>query len=241
MISRPCSPWRLDLPPRTGKHQPAPRTLEYVVGLDLGQANDPSAVAVIERDEHGNGEWEPGTGGLMWERVRTLYGVRHLERLPLGLNYLDQAAHVLRLMSSPPLIGAPLVIDRTGVGRAVCDLIDRAGLKNTIRVTITAGDKETEEGREHHVPKVHLIGRLQALLHADELKISAALPEAATLVRELQDFRMAYTLTGQATFNARSGKHDDLLLATACAGWWASRPVYRGPRMFNPLSGRAIA
>jgi hypothetical protein len=46
-------------------------------------------------------------------------------------------------------------------------------------------------------------------------------PEAETLVRELQDFRMEFTAAGHLTFNARSGKHDDLVLALAIAVWRA--------------------
>ena len=41
------------------------------------------------------------------------------------------------------------------------------------------------------------------------------------MVRELQDFRVEYTAAGQLTFNARSGKHDDLVLTLAIAVWRA--------------------
>ncbi|MSP83872.1 MAG: hypothetical protein EXQ94_13405, partial [Alphaproteobacteria bacterium] len=104
-----------------------------------------------------------------------------------------------------------------GIGRAVCDIFDRCGFRDLIAVTITSGDAETHEGREYHVPKVHLIGRLQALLHTGELKISAALADAKALAEELRDFRLAYTMAGNVTMNARVGRHDDLLLATASA------------------------
>ena len=41
------------------------------------------------------------------------------------------------------------------------------------------------------------------------------------LVCELQDFRVEFTPAGQLTFNARSGRHDDLVLALAIAVWLA--------------------
>ena len=53
------------------------------------------------------------------------------------------------------------------------------------------------------------------------LKIHKELPEAETLVHELQKFRVEFTATGHLTFNARSGKHDDLVLALAIAAWRA--------------------
>src|SRR5215472_11596013 len=40
-------------------------------------------------------------------------------------------------------------------------------------------------------------------------------------MRELQDFRMEFTTAGHLTFNARCGKHDDLVLALAIAVWRA--------------------
>jgi hypothetical protein len=71
------------------------------------------------------------------------------------------------------------------------------------------------------VPKLTLVSRLQALLHEGRLKIQKELSEAETLVRELQDFRVEFTAAGHLTFNARAGKHDDLVLALAIAIWRA--------------------
>src|SRR5499427_4921832 len=80
---------------------------------------------------------------------------------------------------------------------------------------------ETSNGSTRSVPKLTLVSRLQALLHEGRLKILRELPEAETLVRELQDFRCEFTAAGHLTFNARSGRHDDLVLALAIAIWRA--------------------
>src|SRR5437763_13899498 len=88
-------------------------------------------------------------------------------------------------------------------------------------VLITAGASETRNGPICGVPKLTLVSRLQALLHEGRLKILRELADAETLVRELQDFRVEFTATGHLTFNARSGKHDDLVLALAIAVWRA--------------------
>lgn len=47
------------------------------------------------------------------------------------------------------------------------------------------------------------------------------LPEAGTFVAELQDFKAEVTNSGYWKFGARSGKHDDLILALAIAVWRA--------------------
>ena len=71
--------------------------------------------------------------------------------------------------------------------------------------------------------KILLVSVMQSLLHAGEIKIAKSLPDAATLVSELQDFRANISESGYASFGARSGKHDDLVLAVAIAAWWLTR------------------
>src|SRR5262245_160127 len=82
---------------------------DYIIGLDLGQAQDPTALAVLERPERSEEErgWSP------------TYAVRHLERFPLGTAYTAIVPAVVKLCTTKELKGSPLVIDQTGVGRAL--------------------------------------------------------------------------------------------------------------------------
>jgi hypothetical protein len=156
----------------------------------------------------------------MISRPPPIFQVGHLERLPLGTPYPAIVAHVGRLLTK--LSGHPeLVIDFTGVGRPVFEMFVYSGIYPT-GVVITGGMTETQDGPTCSVPKLNLVSRLQALLHEGRLKILRELDEAETLVRELQDFRMEFTAAGHLTFNARSGKHDDLVLALAIAVWRAN-------------------
>jgi hypothetical protein len=150
---------------------------------------------------------------------RPIFQVGHLERVPLGTPYPDIVSHVGRLMTKLP--GDPeLVIDFTGVGRPIFDMFNYSGIF-PIGVVITAGNSETRDGMTRSVPKLTLVSRLQALLQEGRLKILRELNEAETLVRELQDFRYEYTAAGHLTFNARCGKHDDLVFALGLAVWRA--------------------
>ena len=151
--------------------------------------------------------------------MTAIYQVGHLERLPLGTAYPAIVAHVGRLLGKLPA-GADLAIDLTGVGKPVFDMFTYSGI-SPVGVMITAGTGETRDGAVCAVPKLTLVSRLQALLHEGRLKIQRELSEAETLVRELQDFRCEFTAAGHLTFNARSGKHDDLVLALAIAIWRA--------------------
>jgi len=68
-----------------------------------------------------------------------------------------------------------------------------------------------------------LISTVDARLNTGELRFAAALRDAPSLRDELLDFRRHLSDAGRATYQARAGKHDDLVLAVAIACWWASR------------------
>jgi hypothetical protein len=199
---------------RTSRH-PAPERFDlnarwnerYFVGVDLGQSTDPSAVAVVRRLEE--------------YPAKPIFQVGHLERLPLGTPYPGVVSHVIGLLCRPEIRGkAELIIDFTGVGRPVFDMFRVQGV-SPIGVSITGGTAITNDGMIWSVPKGHLISRVQALLHDARLKIHSGLADAAALVSELQSFRADFTDTGYIKFNARSGAHDDLVLALAIALWRA--------------------
>src|SRR5262249_55471850 len=87
---------------------------------------------------------------------------------------------------------------------------------------VTAGDDGS-----WHVAKKELVSGLQVLLQTRRLQIARALPEADLLVKELQNFRVKVTVAANGVFEAwREGQHDDLVLATALACWWAEQFGY---------------
>jgi hypothetical protein len=65
----------------------------YFVGLDLGQSNDYTALAVVQ-----SGKGPDGNG-----RTKTFLHLRHLERYPLGTPYTSVADGVTALIRSPVL------------------------------------------------------------------------------------------------------------------------------------------
>jgi hypothetical protein len=207
----------------------------YYVGLDLGQQADYTALAVAERLEMGTGTYVPDSRQMVYhaatgtiaqgvkERLATHYHLRHLERLPLGVAYPKVVEHVQALVTRPPLQGdVALIVDGTGVGLPVVDMLRTAPLGRTrlYPVLITAGDQVHAEHGVYYVPKRTLVASLQVLLQAERLKIAATLPEAATLTRELLNFKVKVTASAHESYEAwREGIHDDLVLATALAVW----------------------
>ena len=212
MILNPSSHEPMEV--RTSRY-PAPERFDlnakwaerYTAGVDLGQSQDYTAICIVRRVE------EPGQ--------KPVFQVGHLERLPLNTPYPNIVGHVVDLLCRPQLRGrAELVIDFTGVGRPVFDMFRVQGV-SPIGVSITGGTAITNDGLIWSVPKGHLISRVQALLHDGRLKIHSDLVDASALVNELQNFRAEFSDTGYIKFNARSGTHDDLVLALAIALWRA--------------------
>ena len=205
----------------------------FIVGLDLGQAGDYTALAVLEK------AWPERNG------TRTAhYAVRHLERVPLGTSYpavvgrVGERVRALRDLD----VSLALVVDQTGVGRPVVDLLRQAGLPcRLVSIMITAGQAVTRVEEKvrwvtevgFHVPKRDLVGCLAVLLQSERLRVAQELPEAQLLVQELLNFRVKISLAGRDTFGAgeawRDGAHDDLVLAVALAAWYGenapARPI----------------
>jgi hypothetical protein len=128
--------------------------------------------------------------------VRRLH-LRHLERYPLRTPYTTISDRVADLMCDPRLWSnrkSPrLVVDNTGVGRAVTDLLTSKGLRFT-SVTITGGDKVNHEGRAWRVPKRDLVSALEVPFHKGTLKAAESLELWPTLKGELQTFKRKINL-----------------------------------------------
>lgn len=183
---------------------------DYLIGLDLGQQHDYTALSVLRRLV------DPGP-----ERSETHYQVGHLQRYPLGTRYTEIVRRVASMKEQLPN-GARLVVDATGVGQPVVDMFVEAGLY-PIAIWIHGGDSVSRDGRTYRVPKRDLAGVLQVLLQNGRLKVQERLPEASVLRAEMQNFKAKIDpQTGHDSYAAdwREGDHDDLILSVAMACWY---------------------
>lgn len=220
----------------------------YYIGLDLGEKQDYSAIAVLEEPlwieearwtfgdvslEHG---WRSPADLEPWMADQILQAngrrgrpadpplwVRHLERLPLDTRYFEVVARVKELMNTPPLRGKriALLVDRTGVGQGAVDELLRERLR-PIAVFAHGGDKTTQDNDGFRTPKKDLIHTAQMLLESGRLKVAPGLAEAPTLKKELANYKIKQDpKTAHESFAAwRQGDHDDLVFAVAMAGWF---------------------
>lgn len=202
----------------------------FVIGLDLGQAQDYTALAVEEvtptRHEYTECYTDPEMNlpadrRVAYEGLPITLQVRHLERFELGTPYPKIVDRVIGLKER--LADSLLAADATGVGRPVIDLLEQAGLQ-PIAITITGGDRAMGAGRVWRVPKRDLVAVAQVALQDRRLLIAQDLELASVLVDELLNFCVKIdTVTAHDTYNAREGAHDDVVLAVAIAAWTANQ------------------
>ena len=196
---------------------------DFIIGVDLGQARDYTAIAILERFEELTGE---AAKGRWLTQVR--YEMPHLERPPLGTSYpaiIDRLKDLIARLPAHERLR--ILVDRTGCGRPVVDLMRKEKL-SVIPITITAGGSVTGGSfGGYNVPKRELVSNLAILFQSARLKISRALPEAPQLIEELQNFKMKITLAGNDTYEAwRESDHDDLVLAAAMAAWYGEKKLH---------------
>jgi hypothetical protein len=185
---------------------------EYWVGIDLGQAQDFTALVVARRRRE----------TVEKQKVVNHYDIAHIRRYPLGTPYPVIVAEVVSQLKQPPFAGkVRLIIDGSGVGRAVVDLFREPLATIAVPITITASGAPSKDDQGYwRVAKRDLIGAVSVLLQTGRLKIAAQLEEAPLLTTELQNYEVKISDAGHDSYNARGDSaHDDLVLATAMACW----------------------
>ncbi len=196
---------------------------QFTLGLDLGQSRDRSALAVLETVPDG---------------AEPRFHLRHLARYPRGLSYPDLVHRVVQFCRRPALGGQPaLVVDKTGVGAPVFDLLVRAGLC-PFAALLHGGDRFTRQDRELRIPVRDLIANLQVLLQSRRLALAAALPGLDDLLRELAAFRCALSPQGRDSYGAPAGAHDDLVFSLALAAFGAHRVLPPEPFVYLSVEKR---
>ncbi len=203
----------------------------FYLGLDLGQSADFSALAIIERQKRESMSFEP------------VYHCRHLHRWPLRTSYPTIVADTVRMLGSGHVqkgMEPTLAVDSTGVGAPVVDLFKREHMRaDLVPIQITGGDSVTREHGMTRVPKRDLVSTAQVYLQSGRLKIAPELPDAPTLVRELENFQVKISLdTAHDSYGAwREGSHDDLVLAVCLALWVAESASGAPTHQTNWLRG----
>ena len=198
--------------------------MRYVLALDLGRNHDPSAVALLEIAEDG----EPVRDYVTWsltQPYRTTF--RHLARWPLGLDYPAQLDRLRRLVASPSLMPheITLVVDATGVGAAVMDMLRKEGPRcRKVALTITPSGEAHEVNGGWHVSRAELLSSFLLGMQRRQFSISRGTTGWRDFCDDLTSLRARHSPNGAVRLEPVPGAHDDLVIAAAMAWWFNSRP-----------------
>lgn len=192
-------------PPRALPHPALPP--RFFLGLDFGQRQDYSALAILERTSTPTGEFDHA----LWRPVTRLsLALRYLHRWPLNTPYLQvlqDTTHALRRLPArqPHPI---LALDAAGPGAPITEILRQARLPAALEpVLITSGHQPSSpRGGAILVPRAYLLTQLRLCLERHDLHLSPALPLLPPLLEEL-------AALGQPT----PAQHDDLALSLALA------------------------
>lgn len=200
----------------------------YTIGLDLGQSRNHTALAVMKR------VWVPATAaefiasgarGYQGEYRHTVVGA---DRVSLGTSYPRVVGWVKSVAAGFGGEMGAIVVDASGVGSAVMDLLRRAEMGvRLVGVVITgnqassppgsagAGQGRTAAGFQT-VSRTELLTKLQVAVQTGQFRIERArCREWDALRRELSTLR----LDG----GGPARQQDDLAFALALAVWWGVR------------------
>jgi hypothetical protein len=214
------------------------------IGIDIGQRVDPTAIVVAERQLQGfswpsldfrSPDDNPVGGDIH-------YTIRFVERMPLNTPYPKVADRLAEVYNGLVVAGRPteaphpllreryakhstgrhihaVLVDATGVGTPVVDLLREKNIQPLTPVYLTGGEKATHDNGELRLAKGLLVSRLQVLLQQRRIHLPDT-AEARALTEELLNYEIRMTESANLQTGVfKTGKHDDLATALGLACW----------------------
>ena len=194
----------------------------FVIGLDLGQSVDPSALAVIDTAD-----------GML--------DVRHLDRFKPKHPNLNDVIDVLMdlLEAKPVLLDSALAFDAAGIGRAFEPRLLSSAVAGLVPIyPLVACSGWRPAGQKKGViflPKSGLVDVFTKAMESGRLRV-ADLPLAAVLRHELSVYEERELPDGRRSWGAKRGEHDDVLSACQLAVWLATHLQSQGRAGFMPAN-----
>jgi hypothetical protein len=216
------------------------------IGADIGQRVDPTAIIVAEMKLRnfsfvGGENWDKYHQGPQGGEIH--YEIHRIIQMPLNTAYDHVAqriaeiyqrlhhpfAHLEKMPDTersiymkrgdrPSNRVQQVLVDATGVGNPVVELITKKGVPVT-PVWFTSGDKVTRVNGELHMAKAAMVSRLQVLLQQRRIHFPDDYDSRA-LVEELLNYEIKATDSGNLQTGVfKVGKHDDLATALGLATW----------------------
>ena len=159
--------------------------------------------------------------------LKHYYDCVFLKRWDLGTSYVHIVADIKKLSQHPRITSDKtiLIVDGTGVGRPVVDMLRQARLGfPIIPVHIMFGKEIVVKPDGYvHVPKMELVHALEVVLEQRRIGFANSVELAPALLQEFRDFKLRTTKADNLAAGAEGPAHDDLVMSLCVAIWWAER------------------
>jgi len=198
-----------------------------LIGVDLGRVKDYCTINIFEdRLVERPTTRQPYTRRITPMEAPTMltriYDLIELGEM-VGVSYPDIAARINKICMNPR-VSKPyaLVLDATGVGIAVCDML-RAPPYNLFPygITSTSGAQPSDSPWGKNVPKLDLVTNMLLLFETERIKIAADLAHLDDYRDQLKDFSTIPSRGGGKFSNEHEGVHDDFVMGSAVVLWYA--------------------
>jgi hypothetical protein len=154
----------------------------------------------------------------------TVYAIRLLQRLPLGLSYGQIADRLSDVLASPRLEGRLIDawVDYSGVGRPVYEMIGERLKQKAPQVTlhaITFVHGERWNRQEGTLGKRWMVSHLQAHFQFGRIGLPPDSQEAGQIQQELHEYDISVSRDGMDSYGTRAsaGHHFDLVVGLGLA------------------------
>lgn len=209
---------------------------EYLLSWDVAQKQDKTALQLWRRTP----SIVPGNR-IAEDRVFNYLDLVYQREME-GVPYTEQCRRVQELMNGERMKNnCDLIIDGTGIGQAVVDIMREHGLE-PIPIVFTSGltmnVKYAEATRrfggfgktldlrtiaELCVPKVDMIHAAKVLLEQNRIRIATGVANAEEFKKQLLHFKGKVNERGNVSYgNDAEAKHDDWVACFIMACWFAN-------------------
>lgn len=179
--------------------------MSVVLALDPAQEGDAAALVAITPTGR-----RPLTSWATWSLVSAV-ALRHLPYRRLAQLTADNA----QLLDSHGYGPVLVVVDATGIGRAVVEMVRAAHGGPVLGICFTAGIRVNGEWPDLRVPKRLMVDHLVSAFEHQAVLLPPEAPGGELLAAELG----AFIDLGDGRTGAAPGSHDDTVTALATALW----------------------
>ena len=198
-----------------------------LIGMDLGQLQDYTAISVvrvIETQTPVTLEDNPNRRHKAYDKFMT-YQVLHLERFK-GKTYSQALDRVAIVMDHPSMFldAKELILDASGLGQPVLEMAYSRDFDSVTGVVITGGEQARYNDGKYHVPRTELISCLVSVFQSQRITIAGDLEHKDILIGELSSLQVKKRPSGHEAYeSAKATEHDDMVLSLGMAIWLSEK------------------